>query len=67
MSSQRSYAHAKSLSLIQSLEQLVPRLLSQGYCERKTTNLEKPTSSVLYVLLLIYGLAVDKTLHYLVL
>ena len=30
-------------------------LLSQGYYERKNLNLEKTTSSVLSVLLLIYG------------
>ena len=50
------HAHALSLSCNSTLPARDSfGLLPQGYCEQKPTNLEKTTSSVLSVLLLIYG------------
>ena len=52
---QRSHAHALSRSCNSTRHTLnFFEPLPQGYCERKTPNLEKTTSSVLSVLLLFY-------------
>jgi len=58
---QGSYAHALSLSchLTRHASNSFG-LLAQDYCERKTSTLEKTTSSVLSVLFLIYGPTKDK-------
>ena len=53
---QRSYAHALSLSCHSTQHAgNTFGLLPQGNCERDTLNLEKTTSNVLTVMLLIYG------------
>ena len=61
---QRSYVH---VALNYNIESENARnsfeLLPQGYCERKPLNLEKTTSSVLSVLLLIYGCKCNARLY----